>query len=106
VNDYVSLYLGSKAKTQIVSGETWSLLFIGNNFEGCLRVEDGSEDDGNRWWTVMPVHECSTTKELLIWYDEELEFEQGWYYVSERMQDEDVPTDELENKPKILGGGD
>ena len=44
--------------------EQW-LVFVRNNYEGCVRVDDGSTDDGYAWWTVYPRKSCGNAREVL-----------------------------------------
>ena len=103
-NDYVGNYdSGSRMKYREESGDTHKLKFQGNNFEGCVRVEDASADDGNAWWTVWPRKQHKTAKDLLIWYDGD--YPQRWETLTYNfIEDESVPKNELADKPKILGG--
>ncbi len=104
VNDYVSDYPGHRFKRR-VSGCTQKLIFPGNNFEGNLRIEDGSADDGNQWWTIWPFKKHATAKALLKWYASSTG-SQYWYSLSwcSNGPTVPIPTAQLANKPKIIGG--
>lgn len=68
VNDYVSSYTGDKTKWRMSGiGNLQKLMFMNNDFEGCLRVQDNSAD-GNAWWTVWPYGKHDTAKALLNWH--------------------------------------
>lgn len=102
-NDYVSTYTDDRIKYRMPGADVHQLVFVGNYFEGCVRVEDGSADDGNAWWTVWPRQKHDTAKALLIWYDasyREQWVKQDWTVI----ENETVPVGQLADKPKILGG--
>jgi hypothetical protein len=109
VNDYEGTYLSStRLKYRQVGSEVHKLLFFGNNFEGCVRVEDGSADDGNTWWTIWPLKRHENAKALIIYYTadvvgcpERWEKTDGTW-----VADETVPIDHLADKPKVIGGPD
>ncbi|HQJ52822.1 MAG TPA: hypothetical protein PKW05_13695, partial [Anaerolineae bacterium] len=110
VNDYVSYYHDHRMKTRGAwPAPLQHLVFLGNHFEGCFRVEDGSEDDGNMWWVVSPyARPFSTARDLLRWYADENP--QLWRYEEDGYVDGEpvpVPSDAfLFPRPKILGGPD
>ncbi len=68
-NDYMSYYTGSRLKSRKIGADVHELVFAGNNFEGGLRVEDGSADDGNMWWTVWRYKQHKHARAYLSWYD-------------------------------------
>jgi hypothetical protein len=96
VNDYMSYYYDNRFKYRT----NWArMMFPGNNFEGNLRTEDNSLDDQHVWWTIWPFKMHNTGKDLLIWYANGCQI---WsdaqnVYIP-------VPTNHLDNKPKIIGG--
>ncbi|MDZ4200104.1 MAG: hypothetical protein U1E27_12565, partial [Kiritimatiellia bacterium] len=105
-NDYLSAYPDDdeRVKRRKPEAVVHELRFDGNAYEGCIRVEDGSEDDGNTWWTVWPREKHDTAKALLGWYA--ATYTQIWIEENEGpwVADETVPPG-LPNKPKLLGGG-
>ncbi len=102
VNDYVSTYTDSRKKYRFSSGCIQDEIFQGNNFEGNIRVEDGSTDDGNAWWTIWPLKQHNNAKELLQWYaSSHVQFWTGTCGTSGTVP---VPAGNLANKPKIIGG--
>jgi len=114
VNDYVSTYTTDRSKERLVTGNIQDLIFEGNNFEGCVRIEDGSADDGNVWWTVWPRVQHNTSKALLVWYDGTASrpshshngYYQYWSGTDSHTNHVAVPTGSLSDTPKILGGPD
>ncbi len=106
VNDYVSYYTDNRFKwRKLQDGSIQKLIFKGNNFEGNIRVEDDSVDDGNAWWTIWPLKQHNNAKELIQWYVNSLP--QFWYTTSGSVGSSgtvSVPTSHLANKPKIIGG--
>lgn len=106
MNDYVSNYIGaetSKKKYRLSGGDIHQLKFEGNNFEGCLRVEDGSAGDGNVWWTVWEEGRHETARELLDWYHGL--HPQAWQELDyDHVEDCPPPINLLNDRPTILGG--
>ncbi|HOS95522.1 MAG TPA: hypothetical protein PLQ54_19575, partial [Armatimonadota bacterium] len=109
-NDYVSNYRDMRLKTKDVGGAFTALMFqdlpVYSAHEGCLRVEDGSADDGNQWWTVWPFAAHGTAKDLLIWFVETRGHPQRWFVNGSGFQPGtvDIPKDLIYPCPKILGG--
>ena len=109
VNDYEGTYLSStRLKYRQVGSDIHKLLFLGNNFEGCVRVEDGSADDGNTWWTIWPLAQYDNAKALIIGYTgADGSCPERWEtYDGTFVEDETVPVDHLADRVKIIGGPD
>jgi hypothetical protein len=107
VNDYMGTYTTDRLKYQQVGSNLEKLAFLGNNFEGCVRVEDGSGDDGSTWWTIWPLEQHQNAKALIIWYTGTYGCYEQWQTLSGAvLGTEDVPVDQLANKPKVIGGPD
>lgn len=104
-NDYAGTYTTHRLKYRRPGADVHKLLFVGNNFEGCIRVEDGSADDGNMWWTIWPVERYENAKALIIGYSAQVP--ELWEQLDGTfVADETVPVDQLADKPKFLGGPD
>jgi len=106
VNDYMGTYTTSRIKYRQTGTEFDELLFLGNNFEGCVRVPDGSSDDGNAWWTIWPLQQHNNAKELLIWYTATNGCYELWQNADTGafVGDETVPVDEITDIPTVIGG--
>jgi hypothetical protein len=106
-NDYMGTYNATRFKYRQPGADIQVLRFLGNNFEGCVRVEDGSADDGNMWWTIWPLARYENAKALLLYYTgingctEQWEKLEGTFVASET-----VPAAQLANTPKVIGGPD
>ncbi|MFM1945072.1 MAG: hypothetical protein RI897_4054 [Verrucomicrobiota bacterium] len=110
VNDYVDQYMSStvlKFEQEALGGPRLRLVFEQNNFEGCVRVTDGSTDDGSAWWTIYPLRAFSTSKLLFTWYGTEGAPPQQWVDNTTLLKDRDepLPLGLLGNRPSSLGGG-
>jgi hypothetical protein len=108
VNDYMGAYATTRLKYRKLRSDVLRLLFLGNNFEGCVRVEDGSADDGNVWWTIWPLARHDNAKALITYYTgtgggcpEQWEKLDGTFTANET-----VPVDQLADRVKIIGGPD
>jgi hypothetical protein len=105
-NDYMGTYTTHRLKYRQPGTDPQILRFLGNNFEGCVRVEDGSADDGNAWWTIWPLKRHDSAKALLIYYAGINGCPERW----EKLVDgtfvagETVPVAQLADKPKVIGG--
>jgi hypothetical protein len=109
VNDYMGTYTTARMKYRQDTNAIRQLAFLGpNNFEGCVRVEDGSSDDGNTWWTIWPLEQHQNAKALIIWYTGIYGCTEQWqeYMTGKRVSDETVPVGQLADKVKIIGGPD
>lgn len=104
-NDYMGTYTAHRFKYRQLGADVHKLLFVANNFEGCVRVEDGSSDDGNMWWTIWPLERHENAKTLIIYYtaicSELWERLDGTFVAGETL-----PVDQLADKPKVIGGPD
>jgi hypothetical protein len=107
-NDYMGTYTSDRIKYRKPGADIHQLLFLGNKFEGCVRVEDGSADDGNMWWTIWPLARHENAKALLIWYTATNGCYELWAKTADGtfVANETVPVDQLADKPKIIGGPD
>jgi len=104
-NDYMGTYTSHRLKYRQPGEDVHRLIFVGNNFEGCVRVEDGSADDGNMWWTIWPLGRYDNAKALMIGYTAQVP--ELWEKLDGTfVADETLPVDHLANKPKILDGPD
>lgn len=104
-NDYMGTYTAHRLKYRQPGADVHKLLFVGNNFEGCIRVEDGSADDGNMWWTIWPLARHETAEALL--YDYSQQCPEQWEKLDGTfIAHEAAPFDQLPHKPKIIGGPD
>jgi hypothetical protein len=99
-------YTTHRLKYRQSGADTHILRFLGNNFEGCVRVEDGSADDGNAWWTIWPLKRHDSAKALLIYYAGINGCPEQWEKLidSTFVAGETVPVAQLADKPKVIGG--
>jgi hypothetical protein len=99
-------YTNSRIKYRQNGAEVDNLLFLGNNFEGCVRVPDGSSDDGNAWWTIWPLQRHQNAKALLTWYTATNGCYELWQNAVSGafVADETVPVSQLANSPTVIGG--
>ena len=103
VNDYMGTYTTSRFKYRQPGADIHKLMFAGNNFEGCVRIEDGSADDGNVWWTIWPLERYDNAKDMLIGFSSQVP--ELWETLNEIfVAYETLPVDQLAIKPKIIGG--
>ncbi len=103
-NDYVGTYSPSSGRMKYANMDGYIkrlMIDLNNNFEGNLRVEDGSADDGNVWWTIWPFQKYNNAKELLKSYSNN---GQCWGYTNGCDPSEPIPNQYLDNKPKVIGG--
>jgi len=106
-NDYMGTYNASRLKYRQSGADVQMLRFLGNNFEGCVRVEDGSADDGNAWWTIWPLARHDNAKALLIYYTGINGCPEQWQKLDGTfVGSETVPVTQLANTPKVIGGPD
>ncbi len=107
-NDYMGTYTTDRIKYRQSGPDIQKLLFLGNNFEGCVRVEDGSADDGNIWWTIWPLARHESAKALLIYYTGVNGCPERWVRTADGafVANETVPVSQLADKPKVIGGPD
>ena len=109
VNDYMGTYTTShRLKYRQVDSTVHKLRFLGNNFEGCVRIDDGSADDGSMWWTIWPLGQYENAKALIIDYTGDGgDCPQRWELLNETfIEAVDVPTNNIADRVKILGGPD
>lgn len=95
---------GTRMKTRPSNGDAEILIFSGNNFEGCLRVPQpgDSDGDGNVWWTVWPEAKHNNARELLTWYA--AGYPQQWVIGTNVVESVAVPQAHLDVMPTIIGG--